>query len=386
MPGGYEAEPMEPKEGNRLVVLLCGIPGCGKDAIGRSCAKSLGGSALSQDEHNGNAACTQSAFESMLAQQSSPIFVLRNGVDVGDRLPYVLAARRSGYRVTAVWPSEMKSPSHRAALFLASLAGCYGRLYDGGKSGHETLTVDGHLQKPAQVCLNFLQMFRAPSAPGEVDAVLSLSFLQSNLESTGKNISLTELGKGKVLPQAVQDVFDGDFDTVKTKMMAWGDIRRPVNDIANELVEWVTEQMTQKSTVTFSVSSVDTKKLQRAAKIRAAVEHLVSPYNLLQCRDGGATVKSCKWFMVTERLSPAWPLTYFIGAPQLKKWGTTEHDVQDAAEESCQALAALQDGDKGVRVQLLNEDGGPYVTPMEALPEACLRKLRCPDLQLAVAS
>jgi len=245
MPGGYEAE-MEPKDGNRgLVVLLCGIPGCGKDAIGRSCAKSLGGSALSQDEHNGNAACTQSAFESMLAQQSSPIFVLRNGVDVGDRLPYVLAARRSGYRVTAVWPSEMKSSS-RTALFLASLAGCYGRLYDGGKSGHETLTVDGHLQKPAQVCLNFLQMFRAPSAPGEVDAVLSLSFLQSNLESTG-DISLTELGKGKVLPQAVQDVFDGDFDTVKTKMMAWGDIRRPVNDIANELVEWVTEQMTQKN-------------------------------------------------------------------------------------------------------------------------------------------
>ena len=380
---GYQTKP-ELMEARGLVVLLCGIPGCGKDVIGRRCASSLNGAALSQDEHNGNAVATQAALESLLAQGLSPIFILRNGVEVGDRLPYVVAARRAGYRVTAIWPEEL-STARRPALFLASLAGCYGRLTSGGRSGHETLTItDGQLAKPAQVCLNFLQMFRAPSAPGEVDAVLTLPFLQSDLGDFGDSLKLSGFGKGKVLPEVVQEVFEGDFEKAKEKMMGWGTMRRSVQDIADPLTEWAKQQMSQKpSASTFSVPSTDTKKLQRAAKIRAAVEHLVSPYNLSACRDGGTTVTTCKWFTVNERLCPAWPTSYFAGAPQLKKWGTTAEDVLDAAKESCQAQAALQEGDKGVRVQLLNQDGGIYVSPVEPLPEASLRKLRCPEIARA---
>lgn len=387
MADGDHGYPKPEQMESRLVVLLCGIPGCGKDVIGRRCASSLNGAALSQDEHNGNAVATQAALESLLAQGLSPIFILRNGVEVGDRLPYVVAARRAGYRVTAVWPEELSTTSRRAALFLASLAGCYGRLTSGGRSGHETLTItDGQLAKPAQVCLNFLQMFRAPSAPGEVDAVLTLPFLQSDESDLGDlgDLKLSGFGKGKVLPEVVQEVFEGDFEKAKEKMMRWGTMRRSVQDIADPLTEWAKQQMSQKpSASTFSMPSTDTKKLQRAAKIRAAVEHLVSPYNLSACRDGGTTVTTCKWFTINERLCPAWPTSYFAGAPQLKKWGTTAEDVLDAAKESCQAQAALQEGDKGVRVQLLNQDGGTYVSPMEPLPEASLRKLRCPDIARA---
>ena len=382
---GDHGYPKPELESRGLVVLLCGIPGCGKDVIGRRCASSLNGAALSQDEHNGNAVATQAALESLLAEGVSPIFVLRNAVEVGDRLPYVVAGRRAGYRITAVWPEELSATSGRAALFLASLAGCYGRLTSGGRSGHETLTItDGQLAKPAQVCLNFLQMFRAPSAPGEVDAVLTLPFLQSDLGDFGDSLKLSGFGKRKVLPEVVQEVFEGDFEKAKENIMGGGTMRRSVQDIADPLREFTNQQMSQKpSTSSFSVPSMDTKKLQRAAKIRAAVEHLVSPYNLSACRDGGSTVTTCKWFTINERLCPAWPTSYFAGAPQLKKWGTSAEDLLDAAKESCQAQAALQEGDKGVRVQLLNQDGGTYVSPVEPLPEASLRKLRCPDLARA---
>ena len=381
MPNGYEPEATATAPARGLVVLLCGIPGCGKDAIGRACAHSLKGAALSQDEHNGHGISTQAAFDALLAEGLSPIFVLRNGVEVGDRLPYVLAARRAGYRVAAVWPQELSVPPRRQALLLASLAGCYGRLSSGGRSGHETLTItDGQLQKPAQVCLNFFHMFRAPSAPGEVDAVLQLPFLQSDLGALEDTMKVSD-PKGKVLPTVVQDVFEGDFEKAKNKMMAWGAIRRPINEISDQLTEWVTQQMLQKPTApAFSVESVDTKKLQRAAKIRAAVEHLVSPYNLLACRDGGTTVTSCKWLTINDRLCPAWPPSYFAGAPQLKKWQTTMEDVLAAARESLAAQAALQEGDKGARVQLVDHEGGTYVSPVDPLPEASLKKLRCPDL------
>ena len=383
--GGYASE-----AARGLLVLLCGIPGCGKDLLGRACAKSLNGAALSQDEHHGNATSTLTAFEALLLQGTSPILLLRNGLDVGDRLPYVLSARRNGYRVVAVWPEELSLGERRAALFLASLAGCYGRLSEGGRSGHETLTVSDKLCKPAQVCLQFLQMFRAPSAPGEVDAVMALPFLQSNLlafeESLSRKLSEinADMGKGKSLPPFVQEVFDGNFDRAKAKILKWGDARRAAQEIIDELLLFLRQQMSLKAeTRSYPEKAVDTKRLQRAAKIRAAVEHLVSPYNLAACREGGSTVTLCQWFMVEDRLCPAWPTSYFAGAPQLKKWGTTLEDVLDAANESLEALAPLQEGDKGVRVQLLKRDEGVYVSPVEVLPEASLRKLRCPDIARA---
>ena len=162
-----------------------------------------------------------------------------------------------------------------------------------------------------------------------------------------------------MLPEVVQEVFEGDFEKAKEKMMRWGTMRRPCKTLLIRLLNGEAADVTETISQHLFMPSTDTKKLQRAAKIRAAVEHLVSPYNLSACRDGGTTVTTCKWFTINERLCPAWPTSYFAGAPQLKKWGTTAEDVLDAAKESCQAQAALQEGDKGVRVQLLNQDGGP---------------------------
>eukprot|EP00439_Symbiodinium_sp_Y106_P026106 s5427_g3.t1 len=115
MASGYgKGEAEIPARG--LVVLLCGIPGCGKDAVGRACVRDFPeAAALSQDEHNGSADATRAAFERLLEKNASPIFVLRNGVDVGDRLPFLLPARSAGYRIAAAWPAELSQSADRKA-------------------------------------------------------------------------------------------------------------------------------------------------------------------------------------------------------------------------------------------------------------------------------
>ena len=170
------------------------------------------GAALSQDEHAGDAARTRTAIEALFRAGRSPLFVLRNGADAGDRSPFIDAARRYGYRVAAVWPSELSSDisSDRVGLYLASVAGCYGRL-SGKGLGHETLTVTDDMELPAKVCLNFLRGFRAPHAPGEVDIVLALPFLRPGIDwadlldgpvddSSVTSIS-SQMKKGKGLPE-----------------------------------------------------------------------------------------------------------------------------------------------------------------------------------------
>merc|ERR1711871_210744 len=83
-----------------LLVLVCGIPGCGKDTIGRACVTSFkDAAAVSQDEHGGDATQTRCAIEQLLSARKSPVFVLRNGTDAADRAPYIEAARRYSYRV-----------------------------------------------------------------------------------------------------------------------------------------------------------------------------------------------------------------------------------------------------------------------------------------------
>ncbi|OLP89039.1 Octopine dehydrogenase [Symbiodinium microadriaticum] len=158
-------------------VLLCGIPGCGKDAVGRACVRDFPeAAALSQDEHNG------SADAPMQTENASPIFVLRNGIDVGDRLPFLLPARSAGYRITAAWPAELSQSADRK---------------DGGRSGHETLTVGEKLSKPAQVA--------------------------------------ADLHKGKALPDILDkagvEVFDRGFEVAQEKLQAFAAARRPLPDL-----------------------------------------------------------------------------------------------------------------------------------------------------------
>ncbi|CAJ1359679.1 unnamed protein product [Effrenium voratum] len=377
-----------------LAVLLCGLPGCGKDTVGRACAAAFeGAAAMSQDEHRAHGPTAQKAFTELLKQKASPVLVLRNGVDVGDRLPYVLAAKRHGYRVVAVWPAELSSSDRqrRAALALASLAGCYGRLSANGRKGHETLTAE-KVEKPAQVCLNFLHMFRAPSA-GEVDAVLPLAFLRSDLNGLEESMALAEVGKSlgqKRLPALVAGAVSGSFAAAQASIAAWGAeaARRPVEELTSELTQWLDEQRALPASAAPAGGDEDMKRLQRAAKIRSAVEHMVSPFNLAACRETGSTVTSCRWAPKEDAEGaapgaapwrPAWPLSYFCGAPQLRKWGATPQDVMEAAVESSESSASLQEGDKGVLVELLQlEDAELLVSPKGPLPEECLRKLKCP--------
>ncbi|CAE7244867.1 odh [Symbiodinium natans] len=374
-------------------VLLCGIPGCGKDAIGRACAREFPeAAALSQDEHGGSATSTRAAFEVLLSRNASPIFVLRNGVDVGDRLPFLLPARTAGYRVMAALPGELAQGADRkAALFLASVSGCYGRLKEGGRSGHETLTVTEKLAKPAQVCLDFLRSFRAPSAPGEVDAVLQLQFLLPDLSDFSRSLSISldevavDMRKGKALPDAVAQVLEGPFEAAQAQLAPFAAARRPLQELIRELADWCKSERGKPCTPTEATAPrkpADTKQLQRAAKIRAAVEHLVAPYNLESCRPNGSTVTTCVWVPTATGLRPAWPPSYFCGAPQLRKMNTTQEDVLAAARESSASEGPLQDGDKGVRIEVIesSEHPGPFVGPVDPLPEPCRVKLKCPNL------
>eukprot|EP00930_Biecheleria_cincta_P096090 TRINITY_DN87972_c0_g1_i1.p1 TRINITY_DN87972_c0_g1~~TRINITY_DN87972_c0_g1_i1.p1 ORF type:complete len:434 (-),score=67.85 TRINITY_DN87972_c0_g1_i1:76-1377(-) len=389
----------------KLLVLLCGVPGCGKDTIGRACAKEfLHGAAVSQDEYNGDAARTRTAIEALLSDGRSPIFILRNGPDAADRFPYVSAAKRNGYRVGAAWPSEISCSDMRrkAALYLAALAGCYGRLRDGGRTGHETLTAHDNIARPAQICQAFFQSFRAPSAPGEVDAILALPFLISDFAGIASNVLaddlesslaslVAQLMKKGCLPDVVTSSMAGTFADTQAKLLPWAVLRCPANDLAEELLSWAHSEI-QIAAADSSVqqwrpaevpapSKEETKRLQREVKIRAAMEHLVSPANIASCRLNGSTVTNCVWIMVEGTLCPAWPLSHFCGAPQLRKLGVAEWEILDAARVSASAHAPLQDGLAGVKVQVVPGSlaGDLMVSPSDALPEASLMKLGCPD-------
>ena len=162
------------------MVLLCGIPGCGKDVIGRRCASSLNGAALSR--------MNTMAMLWRPKQPWSPCWLkdFRPSSFCGTAWKWATGCptswRRDALDIESQLFGRRSLAQHQEGCIIF---GQSGRLLWSSdfwsRSGHETLTItDGQLAKPAQVCLNFLQMFRAPSAPGEVDAVLTLPFLQSD--------------------------------------------------------------------------------------------------------------------------------------------------------------------------------------------------------------
>lgn len=399
-----------------LLVLLCGIPGCGKDTLGRTCLQNFpNGAALSQDEHGGCGAKAQSATESLLQKRRSPIFILRNGIDASDRLPYALAGRRHGYRIAAVWPAELSAgdDQSKAALYLASVAGCYGRLTNGGRAGHETLTIGSD---PAKVCISFLRSFRAPSAPGEVDCILPLPFLMNSdwsrhiedLEVAGSSNSEDEAvafitskilrsgGPATGLPDAVSLLLSGDFEDAKRRLQPFSTMRRSCTELSADLAQWISVVLQEASSKPTQPTHVakpsvpnrqQTQQLQRAVKVRAALEHLLSPSNIAKCRANGSTVTNCVWLPATEgraRLRPAWPISHFSGSPLLRRLAVTDAEVIAAARASAGSGAPLQSGDDGVSVEVLFDGSRArteLVSPLEPLPEASLRKLQCPDFK-----
>lgn len=390
-----------------LLVLLCGVPGCGKDALGRACAQEFSsGASLSQDEHDGDAARTRSAVEALMHAGRSPIFVLRNGVDAADRSPYIDAARRHDYGTAAVWPSELSCEDvyRKAALYLAAVAGCYCRLTMGGKAGHETLTIGDDVTQPAQICLSFLRRFRAPSAPGEVESALALPFLKAAIEDDvdlldgriqRKCISTVanQMKRSMSLPKLVGSCCSGDLATLQADLMPFAASRRDLTELSQELRHWIKAQLP----TTFgeplpaspwpamspaaAPSQQEIRCLQRAVKVRSALEHLVSPANIASCRAAGSTVTNCEWICQGDselKVRPAWPASHFRGAPQLRKLGVTDEEVIKAARASAATTAALQQGEDGIRVEVVPGSKGLLVSPVEQLPETCLLKLGCP--------
>jgi hypothetical protein len=395
-----------------LLVLICGVPGCGKDALGRKCAESFPtAAALSQDEHGGDASRALSSAEAMMHSGRSPLFILRNGVDAADRAPYVAAARRHNYRVVAVWPSELSSDEmHRkAALYLAAIAGCYGRLTCGGRSGHETLTVSRDMLKPAQVCLSFLRSFRAPSAPGEVDSVFAMPFLKQNdvedvhfvdgaLSEDYISTVVTQMKKDKAaVPKIVASCFAGTLPQVQAQLQPFATLRRSLPELIEDLHLWIIAELpTVAANSDHEVpwpaaapaappSKEETRRLQREVKVRSALEHLVSPANIEACRASGTTVTNCVWLFppgCNVRTRPAWPVSHFCGAPQLKRLCVTEDEIFKAAHTSTSANDSLQQGASGVRIEVVRgESDVLLLSPIEQLPGICLRKLRCPHVQ-----
>jgi hypothetical protein len=394
-----------------LLVLLCGVPGCGKDALGRACAnRFFSAAALSQDEHGGDALRTRSAVEGMMCSGRSPLFVLRNSVDAADRSPFVEAAKRHNYRIAAVWPSELSNddPYRKAALFLASVAGCYCRLTNEGKSGHETLKINDDIGHPAKICLSFLRSFRIPSAVGEVDNVLALPFLQPELadidlvadgQTDGNCISTLEkqLKMDKGLPKLLSQILVGGLPKVQSYLANFIALRRGLPELIEALTSWVTAQLQgspgELATTSSSMcpaaapSKEETRRLQREVKIRSAVEHLLSPTNIASCRANGSTVKNCVWILSMGAHTitrPAWPASHFCGAPQLRKLAVKEEDVLRAAAVSATSKDSLQMGSDGVRVEIIvdpDAEGRMLLSPVEALPDSCLLKLGCPGLE-----
>ena len=135
---------------------------------------------------------------------------------------------------------------------MASVAGCYSRL-SGRGVGHETLTVTDDMDLPAKVCLSFLRSFRAPSAPGEVDTVLTIPFLRPDIDwadlldgkvddSSVTSIS-AQMKKGKGLPDFVASCLDGDLLKVQAQLLPFSALRRPLFELTEELSHWTAAQM-----------------------------------------------------------------------------------------------------------------------------------------------
>jgi len=396
-----------------LMVLVCGVPGCGKDALGRACAKHLSNAAcVSQDEHGGSGDRTWNAVESLLQSGRSPIFILRNCPSAADRAGWIEVARTYNYRTAAIWPSEIRKgePFRRAAFFMAALSGCYGRLSDGGKAGHETLVVkDGKMCHPADICHDFLRNFRIPSAPGEVDATLSLCYLQKDIqdvdlldgrESRNCIATLQSQMDTHRMPPLVEALTSGPFQKVQSELASFAGNRRDLEEVVAEMLAWIKEQESILAVFKDGVpsagypvvasaagpSKVERKQLQREVSIRAAIEHLVSPANIASCRAQGSTVKNCIW-IATEpgqpQTRPAWPTSHFCGAPQLKKLGAKDAEIIQAARQSMASIDSLQEGKDGVRIEVIGHQkggNGILLSPADRLPDDCLKKLGCPGL------
>merc|ERR1712137_22851 len=172
---------------------------------------------------------------------------------------------------------------------------------------------------------------------------------------------------------------------------AW---RRNAEDLCKDLTDWIKtcllelcalQPQGKDSTLNGPPSKATLHHKQRMVKVRSAVEHLVSINNIKGCRANGSTVTSCQWIPAEARSSgnkrPAWPASYFCGAPQLKRLNVTEGEVLSAACESAMAVATIQEGEDGARVKVVSgKDGGDLVAHVDLiLPEQLCRKLNCPN-------
>eukprot|EP01062_Namystynia_karyoxenos_P035287 TRINITY_DN25856_c1_g1_i1.p1 TRINITY_DN25856_c1_g1~~TRINITY_DN25856_c1_g1_i1.p1 ORF type:complete len:537 (+),score=173.62 TRINITY_DN25856_c1_g1_i1:97-1707(+) len=168
-----------------LAVFLCGIPGCGKDFIGRQVKEVCGpgAAAFSQDEHGKKA---RGHFEELMTEGRDPIFVLRNNFAPQDRKNYAELARKHRYSMCAIYPQELSEGDlGLARLLTVSVASCYLRLTDDAQ-GHETLTVvdqktrEVDMTLPMRIALSFALRFRPPSASEGFLACLAVPFLHAD--------------------------------------------------------------------------------------------------------------------------------------------------------------------------------------------------------------
>eukprot|EP01062_Namystynia_karyoxenos_P015561 TRINITY_DN15647_c0_g1_i1.p1 TRINITY_DN15647_c0_g1~~TRINITY_DN15647_c0_g1_i1.p1 ORF type:complete len:910 (+),score=165.67 TRINITY_DN15647_c0_g1_i1:83-2812(+) len=235
-----------------LVVLVCGIPGCGKDAIGRKVCAAFGSDAevFSQDE-KGDAARAKQHFERLLQTGKKFIFVLRNGYTPRDRKIYVDLATQRKYKVCAVYPQELGDETSKARLLVVSAAGCYLRLDSDGMGGHETLTLkpaqDGtvDMQMPLRVALAFALRFEAPSPEEGFDAVLPEQFLEEGCD-VGVDPRLVaadfrvapRFGMDPV-PEPLADFTRDTLAKTQERLRPTLAARRPLDGLATQVEEFV---------------------------------------------------------------------------------------------------------------------------------------------------
>jgi len=258
---------------------------------------------------------------------------------------------------------------------------------------------------PAQVCMSFLKGFRIPAAPNEVDAVLHMHFLREDLADTVLLKNVADQLYRNQMPDAVRKCVQENVLSAQRQFEGFAAMRRPLEELIEELRCWITGEM-EVAAATVAGPSVtqapmpgkgETRNLQREAKIRSAVEHLVSPANIAKCRASGSTVTNCVWLPVntgegctTLEDRPlrraAWPASHFCGAPMLQKLKATETEVLHAAKASHAAGIPLQAGDDGACVEVLGGEDTegqtvPYlISQVDPLPDASLLKLKCPAM------
>ena len=103
----YQTVPLE----ERILVLVQGLPGLGKTAVGdyiTGFRPTPGVATLEQDRFNGNTEKCQAALREQLADpQLHTIFLMRNNANVKQYAAYASLAKRANWRVLAVMPSEL---------------------------------------------------------------------------------------------------------------------------------------------------------------------------------------------------------------------------------------------------------------------------------------